>query len=107
MGGHFFTPFILAPVPPLSLVNLSQVFIRFFIASAHLFTPVYHYWLRFLNNKLFVILVVVSDTLMICLADLVILIRFSLAEVVCDTVNHPLLLRPLLILRVTVSITLL
>ncbi len=107
MGGHFFTPFILAPVPPLSLVNLSQVFIRFFIASAHLFTPVYHCWLRFLNNKLFVILVVVSDTLMICLAYLVILICFRLAEVVGNTVDHPLFFGSLLILRVTVSITLL
>jgi hypothetical protein len=101
-----FVPFVRTSILPQSLLHNSQVFISFLIASAHLFTSVYHRRLRFFRNLIFIILVVVSNTLMICLADLVILIRFSLAEVVRDTVNHPLLLRPLLILRVTMSIAL-
>jgi len=101
-----FAPFIRTSILPRGLLHNSQVFIGFFIASAHFFTSVYHRRLRFFRNLIFVILVVVSDTLMICLADLVILIRFSLAEVVCDAVNHRLLFRTLLILRVTMRIAL-
>lgn len=99
-------PFFRTSILTQGLLYNSQVFISFFIAGAHLFTSVYHRKLRFFRKLIFVILVVVSDTLMIKLADLVILIRFSLAKVVCDAVNHPLLFRPLLILRVTMSIAL-
>lgn len=97
MGRFLLAPSVLASVSPLYGLNNFQILIGLLFTGAHLLASVDHGERWLVSYELLVILVV-SNSCIFTLTDLVILVRFRLSKVVGDAVNHSLVLGPLLVL---------